>query len=101
MVETQTIVDYQILAIHPVDGCVQWVNARDWNYPRIVKVNRNLNGGYYPLGVARLTSGTDMLLARWSNNDANVYPVTYGITTSGSTFEFMVVSEACSLRWLY
>ena len=86
VVETQLHVNYQILAIVPVDECVRWVATHDWNYPRIVKVNQNV-GGDYPLGVARLTSGGDTLPAKWPNN---IF-----------LFEVLAVNEACSLRWVY
>ena len=100
VVEIQPNVNYQILARVPVDGCVQWVTTHDWNYPRIVKVNQNV-GGDYPLGVTRLTSGADILPAKWPNNNANVYTIKSGSVTYSSTFEVLAVNEACSLRWVY
>ena len=100
VVETQPNVNYQILATVPVDECVQWVATHDWNYPRIVKVNQDV-GGDYPLGVARLTSGGDILPAKWPNNNADVFTIKSGSVTYSSTFEVLAVNEACSLRWLY
>ena len=100
VVETQPNVNYQILAIVPVNECAQWVATHDWNYPRILKVNRDV-GGDYPLGVARLTSGGDILPAKWPNNNANVYTIKSGSVTYSSTFEVLAVNEACSLRWVY
>ena len=100
VVETQPNVNYQILATVPVDECAQWVATHDWNYPRIVKVNQDV-GGDYPLGVARLTSGGDTLPAKWPDNHVNAFTIKSGSVTYSSTFEVLVVNEACSLRWLY
>ena len=100
VLETQSNVNYQILATVPVDGCVQWVATHDWNYPRIVKVNQDV-GGDYPLGVTRLISNGDILPAKWPNNNANVYTIKSGSVTYSSTFEVLAVNKACSLRWVY
>ena len=100
VVETRHNVNYQILAIVPVNECVQWVATHDWNHPPIVKVNRDV-GGDFPLGVARITFGGDILPAKWPNNNAYVYTVKSGSVTYSSTFEILVVNKACSLRWVY
>ena len=99
VVETQANVHYQILAVVPVDECVQWVATHDWNYPRIVKASQNV-GGDYPVGVARLTFGGDILPAKWPNNHASAFTIKSGVTYS-STFEVLTVNENCSLRWVY
>ena len=101
VVEPQPNVNYQILATVPVDECVQWVATHDWNYPRIVKVNREVITGNYPLGVARFVSGGDLLPAKWPDNNANVYTIKSGGVAFTSAFEVLVVKETWSLRWVY
>ena len=100
VVETRHNVNYQIMAIVPVNECAQWVATHDWNYLRILKANQDV-GGNFPLGVARITSGGDILPAKWPNNNAYVYTIKSGGVTYSSTFEILTVNEACSLRWVY
>ena len=101
VVETQPNIHYQILTTVPVDACVQWVATKDWNNPRVVKVNRDV-GGDHPVRVVRLrTDAGDVLPAKWPNNGVKVATITRDGITSSSVFEVMLVNKACSLRWVY
>ena len=50
--------------------------------------------GYYPLGVARFTSGGDVLPAKSPDNNANVFAIKSCSVAYSSTFEVLIINAA-------
>ena len=100
VVGVQQHVHYQILAEDPEGGCVQWVATNDWNYPRMVKYNRQINGVAWQ-GVVRLTNAGETLPGRWNLGDTDAISIQNNTKLATGTFDVLVVNEVCSLVWVY
>ena len=99
ILEMHQHVHYQILAPTHLEGCINWVNTHDWDYPRMVKYNHTVNG-LKPHGVARLMMAGEILPAKRPRTNQVAITVQGNARVSKDIFEFWVVNETCSLLWM-
>ena len=101
VVQPLSHVYYRILAASGSHWCAHWMANMDWNNPRIIKVNGELET-YYPVGVTRFQTGDgDIVPAKWPNNNYYSFSVKLGTDLVVSEFEMLVVDDSCSMRWVY